>query len=42
MARACAGNRWVFVFIDDLGRCEVPRAADLIQALNLMISSNPV
>ena len=41
MVRACAGNRRVFVFIDDLDRCEVPRAADLMQALNLMISSNP-
>jgi KAP family P-loop domain len=30
-------NRKVFVFVDDLDRCEVPRAADLMQALNLMI-----
>ncbi|MGP6159688.1 MAG: P-loop NTPase fold protein [Vulcanimicrobiaceae bacterium] len=27
----------VFVFIDDLDRCEVPRAANLLQALNLML-----
>jgi hypothetical protein len=27
----------VFVFIDDLDRCEVPKAADLMQAINLMI-----
>jgi hypothetical protein len=33
-----AGDRKVFVFIDDLDRCEVPKAADLMQALNLMIS----
>ena len=31
----------VFVFIDDLDRCEVPKAADLMQALNLMISNDP-
>jgi hypothetical protein len=31
----------VFVFIDDLDRCEVPRAADLIQGLNLLISDSP-
>lgn len=28
----------VFVLIDDLDRCEVPRAAELMQAINLMIS----
>jgi hypothetical protein len=33
-----AGDDRVFVFIDDLDRCEVPRAAELMQALNLMIS----
>lgn len=31
----------VFVFIEDLDRCEVPKAADLMQALNLMISNDP-
>ena len=31
----------VFVFIDDLDRCEIPRAADLIQGLNLLISDSP-
>jgi hypothetical protein len=30
----------VFVFIDDLDRCEVPKAAELIQALHLMIPDN--
>ena len=30
----------VFVFIDDLDRCELPRAAELMQALNLMISDS--
>lgn len=27
----------LFVFIDDLDRCEVPKASELLQALNLMI-----
>lgn len=38
---AYSGNRRVYVFIDDLDRCEVPKAADLMQALNLMIGNNP-
>jgi hypothetical protein len=33
-------NEKVYVFIDDLDRCEVPKAADLMQALNLMISDS--
>jgi hypothetical protein len=33
--------RKVYVFIDDLDRCEVPKAAELMQALNLMISDIP-
>lgn len=36
-----AGDRRVYVFIDDLDRCEVPKAADLMQAINLMISDDP-
>lgn len=31
----------VYVFIDDLDRCDVPKAAELMQALNLMISDSP-
>ena len=30
----------VYVFIDDLDRCELGKSADLLQALNLMISNN--
>jgi hypothetical protein len=30
----------VVVFIDDLDRCEVPKAADMMQALNLMIGED--
>ena len=37
----CGTGNKVFIFIDDLDRCAVPRAADLMQALNLMISENP-
>jgi hypothetical protein len=31
-------ERKVFVFIDDLDRCAVPKAADIMQAMNLLIS----
>ncbi|WP_353930837.1 GUN4 domain-containing protein [Okeanomitos corallinicola TIOX110] len=31
----------VYVFIDDLDRCELDKAADLLQALNMMISNDP-
>jgi hypothetical protein len=40
MIDAYAGKQKVYVFIDDLDRCEVPKAADLMQALNLMISDS--
>jgi hypothetical protein len=36
-----AGDNKVYVFIDDLDRCDVPKAADLMQALNLMIADSP-
>src|SRR5262249_9857884 len=29
-----------YVFIDDLDRCEVPHAADLMQAINLLLSAD--
>lgn len=38
---AYAGNQKVYVFIDDLDRCDVPKAAELMKALNLMISKDP-
>jgi hypothetical protein len=34
------GSGRVYVFIDDLDRCEVPRAADLMQAINLLLSAD--
>jgi len=37
---AYGGKRKVYVFIDDLDRCEVPKAADLMQALNLLITDD--
>ena len=30
----------VYIFIDDLDRCEVPRAADLMQAVNLLLATD--
>jgi hypothetical protein len=38
LLRAYAGTERVFVFIDDLDRCDVPRSAELMQAINLMIA----
>ena len=35
-------KRRVYVFIDDLDRCEVPKAAELMQAINLMITNDPL
>ncbi|HET7459817.1 MAG TPA: P-loop NTPase fold protein [Longimicrobium sp.] len=37
IVKSYVGTRRVYVFIDDLDRCEVPKAADLMQALNLMM-----
>lgn len=37
IVKSYVGDRRVYVFIDDLDRCEVPKAADLMQALNLMM-----
>ena len=31
----------VYVFIDDIDRCQLDKSADLLQALNLMISNDP-
>lgn len=30
----------VYIFIDDLDRCEIPRAAELLQAINLLLSTD--
>ncbi len=34
-------NEKIYVFIDDLDRCELDKSADLLQALNMMISNDP-
>ncbi|MDD3246909.1 MAG: pentapeptide repeat-containing protein [Methanosarcina sp.] len=36
--KSYAENSRVYVFVDDLDRCEIPKAAELMQAINLMIS----
>lgn len=41
IVNAYAGDNKIYVFIDDLDRCEVPKASDLMQAINLMISYDP-
>jgi hypothetical protein len=41
IVEAFAGKKKVYVFIDDLDRCEVPKSADLMQAINLMRSNDP-
>jgi hypothetical protein len=43
LVRAYSEGKKIFVFIDDLDRCEIPKSAELMQALNLLISeSTPV
>ncbi|WP_321430513.1 P-loop NTPase fold protein [uncultured Methanolobus sp.] len=38
---AYSNNSKVYIFIDDLDRCEIPTAADLMQAINLLIANDP-
>jgi hypothetical protein len=38
--KAYVGDHRVFVFIDDLDRCDLPTAAELMRAINLMISES--
>ena len=41
IVEAYVGERGrVYIFIDDLDRCEVPRAADLMQAVNLLLATD--
>jgi len=39
--RAYLPSKRAFVFVDDLDRCSAPKAAELMQALNLMMSDHP-
>lgn len=41
IVEAFAGKNKVYVFIDDLDRCEVPKSAELMQAINMMIANDP-
>lgn len=41
IVNAYAGENKVYIFIDDLDRCETHKAADIMQALNLMIPNDP-
>ncbi|MBA7710582.1 hypothetical protein ES703_119525 [subsurface metagenome] len=41
IVQSYAGNERVYVFIDDLDRCRVPKAAELMESINLMLSDNP-
>ena len=38
IVRSYAKNKRVYVFIDDLDRCDVPKAAELMESINLMLS----
>ncbi|MCP4547615.1 MAG: hypothetical protein GY835_14240 [bacterium] len=40
VVKSYAGERRVVVFIDDLDRCEVPKAADLMKAINQLTSTS--
>jgi len=40
IVEAYVGEGRVFVFVDDLDRCEVPKAAELIKAVNLLIADD--
>jgi hypothetical protein len=40
IVNAYGGKQPVYVFIDDLDRCDVPHAADLMSAINLLISND--
>ena len=40
IVRSYARGQTVFIFIDDLDRCEIPKAADLMQAINLLLSDS--
>jgi hypothetical protein len=37
---AYVGSSRVYIFIDDLDRCDVPKAAELMQAINLLIGDD--
>ncbi len=38
---AYTGKKRIYIFIDDLDRCVIPKAAELMESINLMLSDNP-
>jgi KAP-like P-loop domain-containing protein len=40
LAKTYSDERRTFVFVDDLDRCEVPKATELLQALNMMLAGD--
>jgi len=38
IVKSYAKDKRVYVFIDDLDRCEIPKAAELMESINLMLS----
>jgi endogenous inhibitor of DNA gyrase (YacG/DUF329 family) len=38
---AYISDKRIYIFIDDLDRCQIPKAAELIQSINLMIADDP-
>jgi len=40
IVRCYADGKKLFVFIDDLDRCDVPKSAEMMQALNLLLSDS--
>ena len=41
VVQAYSQGKKIYVFIDDIDRCEAPRAADLMQGINLMLTDLP-
>ncbi|WP_233455389.1 MULTISPECIES: GUN4 domain-containing protein [Nostocales] len=41
IVEAFSGQNKVYVFIDDLDRCEITKSAELMQAINMMIVNDP-
>lgn len=40
IVNAYTGDDDVFIFVDDLDRCEIPKAADLMQSIHLLLANN--
>ena len=40
IVKCYAHGKKLFVFIDDLDRCDVPKSAEMMQAVNLLLSDS--